>query len=261
MHKEAGTRLPARLKKLAVAVLLGLCASQALADTALVAVASNFARTIKMLVPVFYQQTGHDIRPVYASSGKLYAQIKNGAPFDVFLSADDEKTRLLAVAGLAVDGSRFIYAEGRLVLWSAEKPVNRDYLRHGDYRTLAIANPRLAPYGVAAMQVIKALDAGDTAGARLVMGENIGQAWQFARTGNADIALVAASQVDTVKSQQSHSWQVPEALYKPIRQEAVLLENGAANDAARAFMRFLCSAEARTIIENHGYRAGAGSCS
>lgn len=195
---------------------------------------------------------------VAGSSGKLYAQIANGAPFDVFLSADQERPGRLEKEGLAVAGSRFTYATGRLTLWSAEPGrVGRDgaaTLRRGEFRRLAIANPALAPYGAAAKQALEKLGLWDRFKDRIVMGETIGQAHAMVASGNAELGFVALSSVLSPRTETKGSrWDVPGDLHAPIRQDAVLLSRAAGNPAARGFLAFLRSEKARGLIESFGY--------
>ncbi len=248
-------QIRARGLALAALVLSGAC-GQAV-DTATVAVASNFRGVAAELARDFESGSPHRLRLVGGSTGKLYAQIVNGAPFDVFLAADEWRPRRLEDEGLAVAGSGFTYATGRLCLWSAD-PARldgdaADLLRRGDFRRLAIANPDLAPYGRAAREALEALDLWDAVADRLVMGENIGQAHALVATGNADIGLVALPQVGAAGD--GCRVPLPESLHEPIRQRAVLLEHGAGNRAARAFLAYLGSPAARALIAAAGYAA------
>jgi molybdate transport system substrate-binding protein len=188
-----------------------------------------------------------------ASSGKLYAQILQGAPFDVLLSADRATPAALVAAGYAVDASRFTYARGRLVLWSAVAGDARERLLQGRFRKLAIANPRLAPYGAAAEETLTRLDVLPAIRSRLVMGENIAQTYQFVATGNATLGLLAASQVLTQGEVPPGAWLVPDRLHRPIDQDAVLLDHGRDNSAAIALLRFLRSPAAGAVMRRHGY--------
>ena len=230
------------------------------AEEALVAVASNFVATLKRLQPEFEQAKDHKVHLVSGSTGKLYAQIVRGAPFDVFLAADQERPRLLEESGLTVPASRFTYARGRLVLWSADAHVVGEggvtTLRTANFRNLAIANPQIAPYGTAAREVLGALGLLELLQARLVMGENVGQAFAFVATGNAEIGLVALSSVQQGEFGGSR-WYVPKDLHSPIRQDAVLLAEGASNPAAREFMDYLNSEEFQRSILAFGYSAGS----
>ncbi|HUH37621.1 MAG TPA: molybdate ABC transporter substrate-binding protein [Spongiibacteraceae bacterium] len=227
------------------------------AAEATVAVASNFAAPMAELAKHFERETGHRLTLAFGSSGKIFAQIQNGAPYAVFLSADQAKPRALEAAGRVTPRSRFTYAVGRLVLWSADPArVDSDatVLRSGAFRKLALANPRLAPYGEAALQTLTALDLVETTRARWVQGENIAQTYQFVSTGNADIGFVALSQVATDGVISSGSgWLVPANLHEPIRQDAVLLRRGRFNPAAIALMDYLRTDDARAVMQRFGY--------
>lgn len=226
------------------------------AETAHVAAASNFTTTLTKLVSAFSAHSTHKIKVSTGSSGKLFAQIQHGAPYDVFLSADDDKPSKLVQANLAVANSQFSYAFGALVLWSTNEAYRlqlKTKLLSNQFNKLAIANPQLAPYGQAAQQVLQQLGLAKQAQAKLVKGENIGQTYQFTGTGNADLGFVALSQVLDSVSNDSY-WIVPSKLYSPIRQDAVLLTRAAQNQAAQAFLDFLQSPQAKAIISKHGYR-------
>lgn len=222
-----------------------------------IAVAANFLGTARALARAFAAQTGHSVVLSSGSTGKLYAQIRNGAPYAVLLAADAQRPALLEQQGLAVTGTRFTYALGRLVLWSASEDLidpNGEVLVQGRIARLAIANPRTAPYGAAARAVLEHLGIWNTYQARLVSGENVGQTLQFAATGNAAAAFVALAQVDDPRHPQGGSrWVVPAALYPPIEQQAVLLRTAGANATARAFLEFLRAPAGRALIESHGY--------
>lgn len=223
------------------------------ADEIRVAVASNFRYAIEDLEPRFEQATGHDVTLIFGSTGKHFAQIENGAPFDVFLAADELRPRMLEEDGLVVSGSRFVYAIGKLVLWSsdAEAVVNEERLRTGDFRFLAVANPTLAPYGRAARQALVRLGLWDTLHPRIVRGENVAQAFQFVVTGNADMGLIALAQIRIPGAGTSGShWEVPRTLYEPIRQQAALLTD---SSATREFADFLRSDTSREIVQSYGY--------
>jgi len=239
---------------LAGCFLAALLSRPSAADEVRVAVAANFADTLKALAAAYEAETSHTVVAILGSTGKHYAQIRNGAPFDVFLAADAERPKRLEEERLAVPGSRFTYALGRLVLWSPRKGFvdsKGDVLRTGRFRRLAIANPKLAPYGVAARQTLEALGLWTTLEARLVRGEDIGQAFQFVASGNAELGFVARSQIQNAQGRIAGScWDVPPALHKPIEQQAVLLKN---TPAARAFLAFLRGPRARAIIERRGY--------
>lgn len=222
-----------------------------------VAVAANFAGTLQKLVPAFEAKSGHRVVVISGATGKFFAQIRNGAPFDVLLSADDETPARLEREGLAVAGSRFTYAEGRLVLWSARPhgvDAQGDVLQQGRFDHVAIANPRLAPYGLAAEETLRALGLYARLQPKLVMGENIAQAYQFVFTGNAELGFVARSQVyEAGKLRAGSAWEVPASLHTPIRQDAVLLEKGRNNPAATALLQYLRSDPARAVIAAAGY--------
>jgi molybdate transport system substrate-binding protein len=223
-----------------------------------IAVAQNFAETAKRIGEAFAKASGHSALFSAGSTGKLYAQIEGGAPFEVFLSADSERPVLLEKNGLAVGGSRFTYARGRLVLWSADPDLvdpQGDVLALRSWRHLAVANPRIAPYGAAARQVLvnRGLWAG--LGDRLVQGEDIGQTFQFVATGNAQLGFVALSQL--VARDGGSRWLVPAELHAPLDQQAVLLERGRDAPECAAFLEFLRSADARAMIEAAGYEVGS----
>lgn len=226
----------------------------AVAGELLVAVAANFSVTARHIGDQFSRQSGHDIGFAVGSTGKLYAQITQGAPFDVLLAADQERPSLLLAAGKAVADTQFSYAQGRLAVWTSRSgsgdsdPV--DLLRDPALRRLAIANPQLAPYGRAAQQVLKALEVWESLAGRIVYGENVAQAFAMAASGNAELALVAASQVP---EDRGSSIPVAASLHDPIRQDAILLTHGADNRAAQDFLRFLRSAATRNVIRAAGY--------
>lgn len=240
-----------------IALLSILAIGPVLADDVQVAVAANFNAPIEEIGKAFNKATGHQLKVSTGSSGKFYAQIKNGAPFQVFLSADEEKPALLEKDGLAVQGSRFTYAIGKLVLWSADPAVvdaKGQILMKNQFNKLAIANPKTAPYGEAAMETLGALKIKSLLEPKLVMGENIGQTYQFVATGNAEIGFVALSQVTRENKITSGSaWVVPEKLYSPIKQDAVLLVNGKDSPAARLLMTFLRSEDTLNVIKSYGY--------
>lgn len=242
----------------AVALLATLCLiGTTAADEARIAVAANFAAPAKQIAADFEAATGHRATLVTGASGKFHAQIANGAPFDVLLSADDEIPAKLEQGGLAVPGSRFTYAIGRLVLWSPRPGVvdsDGAVLRHGDFRHLALANPKLAPYGLAAMQTMTALGVAERLQPRLVLGENIAQTHQFAASGNAELGFVALSQVmKDGRLTEGSAWVVPTRLHDPIRQDAALLAHGRQNAAATVFLAWLRGDKAKAVIRNFGY--------
>lgn len=222
-----------------------------------VAVASNFTAPMRQIKTEFERETGHKALLSFGASGKLYAQIKNGAPFELFLSADDEKTAQLAKEGLTVPDSRFAYAIGRLALWSSKPGFvdsKGEILTQGNYSKLAIANPKLAPYGAAAMEVLTKRGLLATVVPKLVHGENIAQTFQFVSTGNAELGFIATSQIMSGgKIAGGSAWIVPGTMHAPVRQEAVLLVKGKDNSAARALLDYLKSDKARKIIRSYGY--------
>jgi molybdate transport system substrate-binding protein len=227
--------------------------SAAHAGEVLIAVAANFAAPMNRIVPLFEAQTGHRARLSIGSTGAFHTQIRSGAPFDVLLAADDETPERLEREGLAVAGTRFTYATGRLVLWSAQAGVvdaQGEVLARGNFQRLAIANPKLAPYGKAAVETMTRLGVAERLAPRIVQAENIAQALQFVATGNAQMGFVSLSQViDKAGSR----WVVPENLHSPIKQDAVLLTRAKDDLAARELMQFLKGEKARGIIRAFGY--------
>lgn len=222
-----------------------------------VAVAANFAEPVKAIAAVLEKTTDHKLKITVGATGRLYAQIRNGAPFDVLVSADTQAPAQLEADGLAQPGTRFTYATGKLVLWSADAAkvdAQGAVLKSDGFRKLAIANPKTAPYGTAAMEVINKLGLAATLTPRLVQGESIGQAYNFAHTGNAQVAFVAMSQVlEAGRLKSGSMWVVPQNLYAPIRQDAVLLKTGANNEAALALMKLLQSPNIKELIRSYGY--------
>ena len=225
------------------------------AETLTVAVASNFTATLKAVAAAFEAQSEHRLRVSSASTGKLYAQIVNGAPFDVFLAADVSHPRLLEANGLTLADSRITYATGRLVLWSRQVDLDcSTWLRAATDGKLAIANPRHAPYGVAAREALESMSVWQRFAERLVIGENVAQALQFAASGNARAGLIAAAQLHLEQLPEGGcSWPIPAELHAPIEQQAVVLARAADSEAARDFHAFLQSAEARELIGRSGY--------
>ncbi|MDC7684453.1 molybdate ABC transporter substrate-binding protein [Asticcacaulis sp. BYS171W] len=218
-----------------------------------VAVAANFTDTAKALGTAFEKKTGHKIVYTFGASGQFYAQIAHGAPFEVFLSADAERPQKLEADGLTVAGSRFVYAYGKLVLWSADKRVDRRglILAKGNFEKIAIADPAAAPYGIAAVETMKKMGLYDKLQPKIVKGSSISQTFTFVSTGAAEIGFIALSQAKVAKG--GSMWLVPESHYTPIDQQAVLLKTGAGNPAARAYLDFLKSPEAVRIIRAYGY--------
>lgn len=235
-------------------IVLAAAADEAVADEIRVAVATNFVAAMDALVERFEAESEHTVLVSSGSTGGHFAQIKNGAPFDAFFAADVERPRLLEAQGVAVPGSRFLYAVGRVALWSPRAgyvDAAGAVLETGEFRHLAIANPELAPYGAAARDVLTARGLWGRLEARLVTGLDIGQAYSFVRTGNAELGFVAWAQLKQPATPIAGSyWLVPESLHRPIEQEAVLLRDGT---AARELLEFVKSPAAREIVRSFGY--------
>lgn len=245
------------MNKLLLALFSALVFNHALADDVSVAVAANFAVPMEEIAQAFNKATGHQLKISTGASGKFYAQIRNGAPFQVLLSADQEKPEQLEKDGLAVQGTRFTYAIGKLALWSADATLvdnKGKVLESGRFNKIAIANPKAAPYGEAAIETLTALKLKTRLEPKFVMGENISQTHQFVATGNAELGFIALSQVTRNNQLISGSmWLVPEKLYSPIKQDAVLLVTGKDSAAARQLLAFLKSDHAVRIIQSFGY--------
>lgn len=247
------------LRLLSVLVLLThmVALTVAHAGEVQVAVAANFAAPFQKIAADFAVATGHTAVPVVGATGKFHAQVKAGAPFEVLLAADDETPQKLIDEGLAVKGSAFTYAIGKLVLWSAQPGVvdaQGEVLKKGAFAHLAVANPKLAPYGAAAMETLQSLGLADALAPKIVQGENIAQTFQFVSTGNAELGFVALSQVQQPgKPAVGSHWLVPAKYHTPIRQDAVLLSNGAGKPAAQALLTYLRSDAAKAVIQSHGY--------
>jgi molybdate transport system substrate-binding protein len=237
--------------------IAGLFATSAQAAEVSVAVAANFTAPMQKIAAAFEQDTGHKAILAFGSTGKFYAQIKNGAPFQVLLSADNETPARLEREGLGVSGTRFTYAIGRLVLWSRQPGLvddKGDVLRTGKFERIALADPKLAPYGAAAVEVLNGLGLMSSLAPKFVQGENIAQTYQFVATGNAELGFVALSQVFADgKLTQGSAWMIPAGLHTPIRQDAVVLSPGKDNAAAAALMAYLRNDKARAIIRSFGY--------
>jgi molybdate transport system substrate-binding protein len=246
-----------RLRNLLALFTLTPLANLAHAAEVRVAVASNFTAPMKAITSEFEKDTGHKASLAFGGTGNFYAQIKNGAPFQVFLSADDKTPARLEQEGVTVPRSRFTYAIGALVLWSAKTDFvdpKGEILRKGGFGHLALANPKLAPYGAAALEAMENLGVLAGLQAKFVLGENIAQAQQFVASGNAELGFVALSQVMKDGSiRKGSAWIVPSNLYAPIRQDAVLLARGKGNAAAVALLNYLRSAKAAAIIKSYGY--------
>ncbi|MBF0341748.1 MAG: molybdate ABC transporter substrate-binding protein [Magnetococcales bacterium] len=228
------------------------------ADVVSVAVAANFSTPMKVIVAEFARDTGHQAEPSFGATGKLHTQIVHGAPFEMLLAADDVTCGKLVQAGLAMEQTRRTYAVGRLVLWSSRPGFVDDrgeILKSGDFRHLALAAPRLAPYGAAAIETLTALGLVDKLQSRFVQGENIAQAYQFITSGNAELGFVALSQVMVDGGiREGSAWIVPEASHRPLRQEAVILKRGENRPAALAFLDYLTGPRAQTVLQAFGYR-------
>ena len=236
---------------------LAACSGSTEAAETRVAVAANFAEPAREIAARFEATTGHKAVLSFGSSGQFFAQIANGAPFDVFLSADAERPIKAEADGLSVRGSRFTYATGRLVLWSRTPGLvdgGGAILARGGFDMLAIADPKTAPYGLAAVETLRKLGLSERLSPRLVTGTSITQAYQFTDTGAAELGFVALSQV--VGHKRGSRWIVPATHHSPIDQQAVLLKRGADNAAAKAVMVFLKGPEARAIIRRYGYEVG-----
>ena len=243
------------MRRLLIPLLFAACTARA--GDVQVAVAANFTAPAKLLAAEFEKESGHRAQLAFGGTGKFYAQIRNGAPFEVLLAADDETPARLEKEGIAVAGSRYTYATGRLALWSA-RPGHVDdkgeVLKKAGFRHLAIANPKLAPYGAAAVEALTALGRLDAVQAKFVQGENIAQTHQFVASGNAELGFVALSQVmKDGRISEGSAWIVPTDLHRPIRQDAVLLNKGRGRPAAEAWLGFLKSDKAQAIIRSFGY--------
>ncbi len=249
-----------RILRLATSVAFSfLVAGNASAAQTNVAVAANFTEAAKEIAAAFQQKTGHEAVLSFGSSGQFYTQITQDAPFQIFLSADNERPKKLVDDGLGVPETRFTYAVGKLVLWSKTPDLVKggETLKAASFAKLSICNPVAAPYGAAAVEAMKSLKVYDALQPKFVEGANITQAFQFVQTGNAELGFVALSQL--TGNDSGSRWLVPQTLYTPILQDAVLLKKGASNEAATAFITFLKGPEARAIIEKYGYEVGERS--
>jgi len=247
---------------LTISILL-LAFKPVAADELRVAVASNFSETIKVLSKKFESKSQHKIKLIFGATGRHYAQIKNGAPFDIFFAADSKRPQLLEAEGLISPESRFTYAKGKLVLWSPNKNLidkQASILNTANFRHISIANPKLAPYGKAAQEFLQSKKLWEPLQKKTVRGENIAQAFHFVRSGSAELGLIAYSQVKqspnklTSKQSEIHTegslWQVPSSFYSPIEQQAVLLKD---SEPAKEFLAYIKSDEAQQLIESFGY--------
>jgi len=245
-----------KLRFAAAALALALLPLPAQAGETLVAVAANFTAAAKEIGASFTAKTGHAVKFSFGSTGKLYTQISQGAPFEAFLAADDKRPAKAEKEGYGVPGSSFTYAVGKLVLWSKTPGLvdaKGEVLKTGKFNKVAIANPTAAPYGAAAVAAMKAMGVYDALKPKIVEGNNISQAHQFAATGAAELGFVAGSQV--ALTPEGSRWMVPDALYSPIYQDAVLLKKGAQNPAATAFLDYLRGPEAAKVLAKYGYGA------
>ena len=245
------------MPRLSLLATLLLASSAVLADEVQVAVAANFTAPMQQIAALFEKDSGHKALLAFGATGKFYAQIANGAPFESLLAADDETPARIEKEGLGVAGSRFTYAVGKLVLWSANADfVDGDgaVLKTGNFKHLSLANPKAAPYGAAAIEAMTKLGVLAEITPRIVQGENISQAHQFVVSGNAELGFVALSQVyKDGKLSSGSMWAVPAKLYQPILQDAVLLAKGRDKPAASALLAYLKGDKARAIIKSYGY--------
>jgi len=245
------------IRSLLLFLVLLSTSAMAISEEVQVAVAANFAVPLQKIAADFEKDTGHKAIVSSGATGKFYAQIRSGAPFDILLSADDTTTAKLENESMAVAGSRFVYAIGKLALWSAKPGLVDDdgqILRTGRFSHLAVANPKTAPYGAAAIETLKNLGFLEKLSPRLVQGENIAQTQQFISTGNAELGFVALSQIqDNGKLLNGSVWVVPAGLYSPIRQEAAVLTKGKGKAGVSALMDYLKSDKAKAVIKGFGY--------
>lgn len=245
------------MNKLLVTLLTASFSLSVYADEVPIAVAANFTAPMQEIATNFEKDTGHKAILSFGATGKFYAQIQNGAPFQVLLAADNKTPAKLEQENMAVAGSRFVYATGKLVLWSSDNKLvdnKGEVLKKGSFNHLAIANPDTAPYGAAAMQVLNRLELLPAIQSKIVQGDSITQAYQFANSGNAELGFVALSQVYKAgKITTGSAWLVPLSLYPALHQEAVLLNTGRDQPAAKAFLNYLKSDKAKTVIRSYGY--------
>lgn len=244
--------------RFASALLLLSLAADVCAEEALIAVATNFTMTAEKLQQAFESRSEHRLHIASGSTGKLYAQVLNGAPYDALLAADELRPELLEASVFGVPGSRFTFATGRLVLWSADDSMILGdisaTLRQNRVKRIAIANPELAPYGLAAWQALQALGLDEALAGRIVRGENIGQAYALVATANAQAGFVAMSYVRSDRERRGAFIEVRADLYSPLRQDGLLLRHGVDNEAAKAFLQYLREDDARALLEASGYR-------
>ncbi len=245
------------IRRLLLGLVLVCLAGFAHAAETRVAVAANFLAPMRVLAQQFEHDTGHKVSLAFGATGQFYAQIRNGAPFDILLAGDDETPAKLVREGLGIANTRFTYAKGRLVLWSRNPGLvdpQGDILRSGRLEKIAIANPKLAPYGAAALEVLSALGLQSQLSPKFVEGMSIGQAHQFVASGNAPLGFVALGQVsENGRIKAGSGWIVPESLHRPIRQDALLLNHGKNNLAAYALLEYLKADKAKAVIRSFGY--------
>lgn len=243
------------LRRAGLALVLPFAlAASAQAETLTVAVAANFKKPAEEIGAAFKAKTGDEVKYAFGATGQFAAQIRNGAPFDILLAADDTTAPALAKNGLALASSNFVYARGTLVLYSTTLPVKEQgeqILRKGDFAHVSIANPKTAPYGTAAIEAMKKMGVYEPLKPKIVEGSNIGQTFDFVATGNAQVGFVALSQA--IGAGKGQWWVVPQADYAPIDQSAILLKPGENKAVAKAYLDFLRGPEARTVIEKYGY--------
>lgn len=248
------------IRSAVLALAVSLAAVPAWAGETLVAAAANFTAAANEIGEAFTKATGHTVKYSFGPTGQFYTQITQGAPFEVFLAADAERPAKAETEGFAVAGSRFTYAVGKLVLWSTDPALvdaKGEVLKTGAFEKIAIASPQAAPYGAAAVEAMTSLGVFAALEPRIVQGASISQAHQFVATGNAALGFVALAQI--VLDDKGSRWIVPDDLYSPIVQDAVLLKTGEASEAAKAYLAFLRGPEAKAIIERYGYGVGSGS--
>lgn len=257
LHMFFGHAIPLGSSKVCLPLFALLYAFSTHADEVSVAVAANFTAPMNAIATEFAKDTSHQAKLAFGSTGKFYAQIKNGAPFQMLLSADDETPAKLEQEGLGIPGSRSTYAIGTLVLWSAKEgyvDAKGEVLKQGQFNKLALANPKLAPYGKAAVEVLTGMGLLDAATPKFVQGENIAQTYQFVSTGNAELGFVALSQVmKDGKISGGSAWIIPGKLHTQIRQDVVTLSSGKGNIAAEALAKYLKGDKAKAIIKSYGY--------
>jgi molybdate transport system substrate-binding protein len=245
------------LWSVAAALLFSIVTYSVNAAEVSAAVAANFTVPAQQIAALFEKETGNSVKFSFGSTGKFYSQIKEGAPFDVLLAADEKTPKKMEQEGLAVANTGFVYAVGKLVLWSAKAGYvdsKGDVLRKGSYNKLSYAEPKLAPYGLAAQETLQKLNLWDKVQSKLVTGDSITQAYQFAATGNAELAFIALSQITKEGKVMDGSWWiVPPDLYSPIKQSAILLSAAKDKTASQAFLDFLKSEKVVAIIRSFGY--------